>query len=187
MSRTLGIRTRTLARVTLTICFGLMTHTPMSASIQAGKQNVSKPAARALEGTYWKAIQLAGKATPAQDGKHEAHVILEGGRLAGSDGCNRILGSYDLKGDSIKFALGPSTQMACTNTGETERAFRHALTNAARFTIVGDRLELLNGAGKRIAAFAGRAAAVAPGGSLLLSPQWNVTTCHDVPSSPVSD
>ncbi len=276
MSRTIGIHTRTLARVTLTICFGLMTTTAMSQSIQgtatfrecmalppaavleasredmsradapaetigrtrvtspgnppiaftipynpskivayhryvvratiivdhkllfttdtatpvithgaptkvavmlrraAASQNVPKPVARPLEGTYWKAIELAGKPTPAQDANREAHVILEGGRLAGSDGCNRILGSYELKGDGIKFGQGASTQMACLNAVRTERAFRDALTSAARFTIVGDRLELLDASGRRVAAFAGRAAALPPASTALEGTSWQL-------------
>jgi putative lipoprotein len=62
-----------------------------------------------LEGTYWRATEVAGKPTPAQDANREAHLLFEtGGRLSGSDGCNRIAGSYELKGDVVRFSPGDS-------------------------------------------------------------------------------
>jgi heat shock protein HslJ len=190
MSRTIGIHTRTLARVTPAICFGLMLFTidtatpvmprgnPTKVAVMLRRaavgQNVPKSAARPLEGTYWKVIELAGKPAPAQEPNREAHVILEGGRLAGSDGCNRIIGSYELKGDGIKFGQDASIQMACESAGGIERAFRGALASAARFTIVGDRLELLDARGKRVAALAGRAAALPPASTELEGTSWQL-------------
>ena len=46
------------------------------------------------------------------------------------------------------------TQMACIDaSAEIERAFREALKNATRLTVVGERLILFNTAGNRIAVF----------------------------------
>jgi heat shock protein HslJ len=49
-----------------------------------------------------------------------------------------------------------ATQMACMNTSGTEQAFRGALEHTSRFRITGDRLELFNDAGTRLAAFVAR-------------------------------
>ena len=119
---------------------------------------------RPLEGTHWKAIELAGKPTPTQDSNREAHLLfLAGGRVSGSDGCNRITGNYQLTGDAITFGQMIGTQMACIDrAAETERAFREALKSAARLAIAGDRLELSDATGKRVAVFATVAQASSP-------------------------
>jgi putative lipoprotein len=146
---------------------------------RAGTAQAAPPnpaGARPLEGTYWKAIELAGKPTPTQDANREAHLIFRrGGRLSGSDGCNRIAGSYELEGDVVTFGQGVGTQMACLNTGETDRAFRDALKSATRLTIVGDRLDLFDMAGRRLAAFAaGVQASPQPNSPRLAGTAWRL-------------
>jgi putative lipoprotein len=112
------------------------------------------PAGRGLEGTYWRAIELAGKPVPAQDPKREAHLVFQpGGRIAGSDGCNRVTGGYQRQDDVLSFGPIAGTRMACTDTAEVEAAFLAALKATARFRIAGDRLELLDASGTRVAAF----------------------------------
>jgi putative lipoprotein len=134
---------------------------PASASIvlrRVGAGQNPPPGSRSprpLEGTYWKAIELAGTPTPAQDPKREAHLLFQtGGRVAGSDGCNRVTGSYELRGDVVTFGQMASTQMACLNTGGIDRGFRDALKGASRLTIADDRLELFDATGARLALFA---------------------------------
>jgi copper homeostasis protein (lipoprotein) len=91
-----------------------------------------------LEGTYWKAIELGGKPTPTQDPKREAHLRFQAGdRVSGSDGCNRITGSYQLKGDRVTFGQIVGTQMACLNAVDIERPFRDGLNSASRLTVTG--------------------------------------------------
>ena len=110
-----------------------------------------------LVGPYWRAIELAGKPVPTQDGKREAHLVFQaGGRLSGSDGCNRFTGSYELKGDAITFGQLAATQMACVNIGNTDQAFRDVLTRATRVTAAADRLQFSDATGTRLAVFAAR-------------------------------
>ena len=84
--------------------------------------------------------------------------------MSGSDGCNRITGTYELKGDAVTFGQMAGTQMACIDAAaDVERAFREALKSTTRLTVAGDRLELSDAAGKRVAAFtAGKAALPSP-------------------------
>ncbi len=134
-----------------------------------------------LEGTYWKATELAGTPTTTQDPKREAHLVFQpGGRVAGSDGCNRITGGYELEGDAVTFSKMAGTQMACINAAaENERPFRNALKGATRMTIAGDRLELFDATGKRLAAFTGRAEASAPSTSSgLTGTSWQLVKCQ---------
>ncbi len=78
-----------------------------------------------LEGTYWRAIELAGTPAPVEVTSREAHLVFGAGtRLTGSDGCNRLTGNYDLKGDALTFGQFAVTQMACPDTGDTDRRFR---------------------------------------------------------------
>jgi putative lipoprotein len=109
---------------------------------------------RPLERTYWKAAELDGKPVTAAQSTREVHIILGGtGRVGGSDCCNRIIGSYTLSGDGIKFGALAGTQMACPDTADTERGLRKALRGAARWSIAGDRLELFDATGGRLAQF----------------------------------
>ena len=109
---------------------------------------------RPLEKTYWKATELDGKPVPTAETTREVYIVLGGtGRVGGSDGCNRLIGSYELTGDAIKFGALAGTQMACPNTADTERGLRKALSGASRWSIAGDRLELFDTGGSRLAHF----------------------------------
>jgi putative lipoprotein len=121
--------------------------------VAAGQTPPTSGGTGPLEGTYWKAIELAGKSTPKQDSSHEAHLQFQAGRVSGSDGCNRLTGAYQLNGDRVTFTEMAGTQMACLNPGGTEGPFRDALKNASRLTVAGDRLELLDATGTRLAVF----------------------------------
>jgi putative lipoprotein len=128
----------------------------------------SPPAAaggRSVEGTYWRAIELAGKPTPAQDPKREAHLVFQaGGRVTGSDGCNRITGGYQRQDDALTFGQIAGTRMACPDSAEIEGAFQAALKATVRFRVASDRLELLDASGTRVAAFVPGTQASSPQG-----------------------
>ena len=129
-----------------------------------------------LEGTYWKAVELAGKPAPKQEPGREAHLQFEADRVSGSDGCNRLTGSFQLKGDRVTFGQMAGTMMACVNSSGTEEPFHAALKNATRLTLKGDRLELFDKAGTRLAAFAAgkKPAAKPPLSSGLSGTSWQL-------------
>src|SRR5262249_11238690 len=79
-------------------------------------------AAKKLEGVRWRAIELAGKPTPAVlDPEREVYLEFQpGGRVSGSDGCNRVAASYRLEGEHVTFTQGIATLMACLHMNETE-------------------------------------------------------------------
>ena len=106
-----------------------------------------------LEGTYWRATELAGKPIAKQEPTREAHLQFQAGRVSGSDGCNRLAGSYQLNGDHVTFSQMAVTQMACLHSSGTEGPFQDALKNASRLIVAGDRLELFDAAGTRLATF----------------------------------
>ena len=113
-----------------------------------------------IAGTHWRAVELAGKRVPKLPAGSEPHLVFDAtGRLAGSDGCNRVIGSYEVAADAITFEQMAGTRMACVDETVTqiEAAFDAALKQAATFRVAGDRLELLNSAGERVARFEARA------------------------------
>jgi putative lipoprotein len=152
---------RVLVASLITLCPGLAAASPATVSLltqRAGAGAASQGRAATeppIEGIYWRAIELAGKPTPAvQDPQREAHLEFQpGGRVSGSDGCNRIAGTYERRGDRVVFGEMAGTRMACLNTSSTEEPFRDALKNARRLVVEGDRLELLDDGGARLAVF----------------------------------
>ena len=125
-----------------------------------------------LEGTYWRAIELAGKPTPSEESERQPHLVFQvSGRIAGADGCNTVTGNYQLNAGAVAFGQLAGTQAACLNRSEIERAFREALRSAARLVITGNRLELFNASGRRTAAFVGRDQA---GSGPLVGTSWQL-------------
>ena len=69
----------------------------MMRRVGGGQTSPGSGGSKPLEGTYWKAIKLGGKPTPTQDPKREAHLQFQGGRVSGSDGCNRLTGTVSIE------------------------------------------------------------------------------------------
>ena len=67
------------------------------------------------------------------------------GRIGGSDGCNRILGSYERKGDSVRFLGLGATMMLCPEGMEQASACARALHEANAWRLTENRLELYDG------------------------------------------
>jgi heat shock protein HslJ len=109
------------------------------------------PGERPLDGTAWVLASLVGRAVT---GSPAVTLQLEGGRLSGTDGCNRFSAGYSATGSEL--AVSPqiaSTQMACPPEVEAKaRAFLAALTGAKRYRVHGARLELLAEDGTTLAA-----------------------------------
>lgn len=61
--------------------------------------------------------------------------------------CHRIIGGYELNGNSLNFAGIASTMMLCFDDLETESAFVYALRNVKSWKISGQNLDLFNGEG----------------------------------------
>lgn len=97
---------------------------------------------RPLVGTEWRLEWLAQSPAPAG-----ATLRFGGGRVAGSDGCNRFMGPATVDGDRL--AIGPlaGTRMACAAGQAEAAAFGAALAAAQRALVRGDTLELADGAG----------------------------------------
>jgi copper homeostasis protein (lipoprotein) len=111
-----------------------------------------------LVNTYWKLMRLGGAAATVGEGQREPYFILQidGQRVAGSGGCNRLMGSYAVEGDRLTFGPLGGTRMACPEGMEQEHAFHAALGKTATWRITGERLELFDAVGKSLAQFESR-------------------------------
>ncbi|WP_226081361.1 META domain-containing protein [Mycetocola spongiae] len=109
-------------------------------TLETGTAPSTDPAAGGSEvldvaGT-WSAEAPAAGAAPT--------LILEaGGRLGGSDGCNSLIGDWNIQGDTLTFGAIGSTRMACEGVDTW-------LSAAATGTVDGDTLTVLDAAGNEI-------------------------------------
>ncbi|MBP7001425.1 META domain-containing protein [Amaricoccus sp.] len=106
-----------------------------------------------LAGSEWRPLDLAGTPFPAGG---EAFVRFGAdGALTGSGGCNRFSGTYTIDGDTLTIGPVAATRMACPEPAmSAEAALFRALAAAASFSRDGADLNLLDGDGVPLAAFA---------------------------------
>lgn len=86
-----------------------------------------------LKNTYWKLTKVREHKTITYEKQTEAHIILKNeNKIVGSDGCNRIFGSYNIDKNKIEFSHLASTRMACmkgmTQAHEFSTAFAYVKT-----------------------------------------------------------
>lgn len=111
-----------------------------------------------LLNTYWKLTRLGEQVISTPEGAREIHFVLhsDNQRVSGFSGCNRMMGSYVLDGDKIKFDQMGGTMMACVPDLELERKFLALFPQATRWQITGETLRLMDAGGKSLATFESR-------------------------------
>ena len=116
------------------------------------------PSTAMLENSYWKLVRLGNEPVILGAGDKEPYMTLmsERNRMQGFAGCNRLLGSYELKGEKLKFGRMASTRMACQNGMELEASFMQALESTVIWKIEGEHLELSDSKGTLLARFESR-------------------------------
>lgn len=113
----------------------------------------------ALEGTVWTLVSYGDPSDPKavlEDSEITAEFDSAEGTVKGSAGCNSYFGSYEVDGDTITFGLLGATLMACLEPEgimQQESAYLAALDSAVTYRIEGDKLELRDADGKRVAQF----------------------------------
>ena len=101
--------------------------------------------------TYWRPAEVFGKPVVVHASTREPHVVLarEQSRMRGFTGCNSVSGAYTHDGQSLRFEKLLTTRRACVapESNELESAFTKALEATASYRLVGETLELRDGAG----------------------------------------
>jgi heat shock protein HslJ len=120
-----------------------------------------------LDGTAWVLASLPGRTLA--DGA-TATLSFDGGRAAGTDGCNRFTAPYSASRGALKFDGSPaSTMMACPpGIMEQARAFMTSLGATRGYRLAGDQLQLLGPDGAVVAS-------LAPQPRSLAGTSWRVT------------
>ena len=117
-----------------------------SPKVSATTENNAAEAGSNLVEKHWRLIELFGNPVPANENSaNEAHIIfhIEDNRFSGNAGCNRIAGTYELKGsDRITFSQAIATRMMCINGMETEDQFLQVINTADSYIVKNDTLTL---------------------------------------------
>jgi heat shock protein HslJ len=111
-----------------------------------------------LRATNWLLVAVGDKPVTVTDSNRAAHIILQpdSKQVAGSGGCNRMFGTYELNSDALRFSGIRATKMACKDGMDTEAAFLPVLLRVNRWKISGKQLELSDSAGVVLARFEAR-------------------------------
>lgn len=119
-----------------------------------------------LDGTAWVLSELPGGA-PISGSR--ATLSFEGGRAAGSDGCNRFGMPFTAKGSSIEMgARGISTMMACPpDVMKQAEAFTSALSSAKSYRIADGKLQLSGANGAVLATLVAQSRSLAGSWSVI--------------------
>ncbi len=95
--------------------------------------------------TYWKLVEIEGNPVDNQSLQNEAYLVfnVEDSLVAGSGGCNRLSGSFSLKGNNtIEISQMRSTMMACENMS-VEETLNQFLQDVNQYEFNDDTLVLL--------------------------------------------
>lgn len=65
-------------------------------------------------------------------------------RITGTDGCNRLMGSYEAGRDTLVLSPLASTKMACVNNSHTAQQFNEAMAKVANYQVFSQTLKLLD-------------------------------------------
>jgi heat shock protein HslJ len=109
-----------------------------------------------LENTYWKLTHLNGKSVSLSSGEPFLMFSSKPRRMTGSGACNRLTGSYELKGNHLTFDHIVTTRMACSEGMDTENAFLAALARVESWKASSQQLELFDQTAKLLCRFEAR-------------------------------
>lgn len=105
----------------------------------------------------WVVVELAGTPVPLTPAERQPSLqFVAGGRVSGTDGCNRVQATYKVTGDRIAFGPIAATRMACPGMESLAGRFEAALKGAQRWRLVSGRLQLFGQDDALLVAFEAR-------------------------------
>jgi putative lipoprotein len=112
---------------------------------QAPAQSAAEAGAK-LTDTKWVLAEVNGTAALAGQGVSVHLELHKKGKVAGSTGCNNLVGSYIASEGALQFTLAATTMKMCTApVMQQEQAVLAALKATTAYKLDGNTLELLNG------------------------------------------
>ncbi|MDR6534826.1 META domain-containing protein [Variovorax soli] len=131
--------------------------TALLASLLASGCGSGIPLDEPIEGPIWQLEQLGSELIePSSDPRRNAQIQFDrsSGRVSGSGGCNRVTGTYERSGSTLRLHQLGATRMACPNEASTinETQFFAALQSTASYRLQGtSKLSLLDASGRTVA------------------------------------
>jgi heat shock protein HslJ len=110
-----------------------------------------------LSYTEWRLVELEDAPVDVAESERQPHLVfdLEESRVAGSGGVNRIMGTFVLAEDELRFGPLATTMMAGSEEAmQRERAFLDVLARVTSYQLDGDALTLHAG-DEAVARFSG--------------------------------
>lgn len=100
-------------------------------------------------------MRLGDNSVTASANQREAHIVFATDelRIAGSGGCNRLIGSFEFDDNWLRFGQMAGTMMSCPDGMDLEQRFLEALKKVEKYRILGNHLELLDATDAVIARF----------------------------------
>jgi heat shock protein HslJ len=109
-----------------------------------------------LQSTTWVATKIGNSAIIYNnDASNRASLKFDEAthRVSGTDGCNRLMGSYQAGKDTLVFDQMASTRMACLNNDNLDQQFNAALAKVTHYQVFGKTLKLLDRQGNPVIEF----------------------------------
>lgn len=98
-----------------------------------------------LQNKNWIASEIYGIKLTADPTQSDVPSIqFNNERVSGSDGCNRFMGGYAVKGTHIQLSNLASTQKACLNATDLPQKFIQALGQATTYDVSKKELKFLD-------------------------------------------
>ena len=98
-----------------------------------------------LESNSWELTELNGAPVTVPSGSPMPSLHFAEGHVSGSTGCNRLMGSYTVEGNKLKFKPLATSMMMCEATAKLEAAYLKMLETVTSYAIQGETLTLLAG------------------------------------------
>jgi heat shock protein HslJ len=96
-----------------------------------------------LENATWRLIGLPGQELPVDQGRSAITVSFEAGRVHGFTGCNQLVGSYTLEGDTLVLGALGGTMMACPDPAMSiEKLFLWSFSGSLNVAVAANNLTL---------------------------------------------
>lgn len=105
-----------------------------------------------LQNKNWELSYIGATEYNADPKVHNSPNIQFGAdlRVSGSDGCNRLMGLYAIKGQHITLGQLGSTDMYCKNTMQFAGQYTEALNKVKGYQVYNKTLKLLDQYGNRV-------------------------------------
>lgn len=107
-----------------------------------------------LQNKNWVVSEVYGVALSADPTQSDVPSIqFDNERVSGSDGCNRFMGGYAVKGTKIQLSNLASTQKACLNATDIPQKFIQALGEVTAYDASKKELKFIDANNKTVLKF----------------------------------